>query len=50
MLNIFIVEFVFALVIYQFIDDPNYGGRIRIIIYSGIALIISNGLLFFFKD
>jgi uncharacterized membrane protein len=44
------VEFAFALVLYQFIDDPNYGGRIRTILYSGIALVISNGLLFFFKE
>lgn len=49
MLNISILEFIFALIIYRFIDEPNHGGRIRIIAYSAIALIIANGLLFSFK-
>ncbi|CAD8178494.1 unnamed protein product [Paramecium pentaurelia] len=50
MLILFIIEFCFSIIIYHFIDNPHYGGRINIIAYSGVALLLSNGLLFIFQE
>ncbi|CAD8110414.1 unnamed protein product [Paramecium sonneborni] len=50
MLTLFIIEFCFSIIIYHFIDNPHYGGRINIIAYSGIALLISNGSLYIFQE
>lgn len=50
MLNLFLLEFVSTLLNYYFIDDPKYGGRVKIIAYSAIALILSNGWLFLYKE
>lgn len=50
MLYLFIFEFIFSWVIYIFIDDSKYGGRSRILIYASCILIITNLLLFFFKN
>lgn len=40
----------FAFVIYLFIDDPKYGGRVKIIIYASILLVVTNGLLYIMKE
>ena len=50
MLNMFIIEFFFALFIYYMIDNPQYGGRIKIMAFSATALIFANGSLFIFKN
>lgn len=50
MLILFIIELLFTSIVYQFIDDPKYGGRIKIIGYSAITLIFSNAMLFFFRE
>ncbi|CAD8146111.1 unnamed protein product [Paramecium octaurelia] len=49
MLYLFLIEFVFAFVIYLFIDDPKYGGRVNIIIYASILLVITNLLLYIYQ-
>lgn len=50
MLYLFLIEFVFAWGIYLYIDDPKYGGRVHIIIYASLLLIVTNGLLYFFRE
>lgn len=49
MLYMFIIELIFAISLYYFIDDPNIGGRKKVIGYSAILLIIANGLLYLLK-
>lgn len=46
MLYLFLIEFVFSFVIYLFIDEPKYGGRVHIIIYASLLLCITNALLY----
>lgn len=50
MLYMFLAEFLFALLIYQIIDNPSYGGRLKIIGYSICALIVSNAGLYIYRD
>ncbi|CAD8104679.1 unnamed protein product [Paramecium sonneborni] len=50
MLNMFIIEFLFALILYQIIDNPHYGGRIKIMVFSAAALFVANGLLYVFRN
>ncbi|CAD8074836.1 unnamed protein product [Paramecium sonneborni] len=50
MLYMFIVELVFAISLYIFIDDPNIGGRKMVIGYSAILLIFANGLLYLLRQ
>lgn len=50
MFNMFLIEFFFALFIYYMIDNPHYGGRIKILAFSAAALSISNCLLYILKN
>ena len=46
MLFLFIVELLFSFLIYHFIDNPKYGGRVRIIMISSIILLFVNFSLY----
>ncbi|CAK77301.1 unnamed protein product (macronuclear) [Paramecium tetraurelia] len=50
MLYMFIVELIFAISLYYFIDDPYIGGRKKVIGYSAILLIIANSLLYILRQ
>ncbi|CAD8110412.1 unnamed protein product [Paramecium sonneborni] len=50
MFILYLIEFIFASIIYNFIDNIKFGGRIKIIAYSAITLIISNAILFIFRE
>ncbi|CAD8183875.1 unnamed protein product [Paramecium octaurelia] len=50
MLILFSFEFCFSIIIYYFIDNPHYGNRIKIIAYSGFALLLSNVLLYIYQE
>ena len=43
-------EFIWTLILHHVIDDPKYGGRSRIIAYSATILILSNGLIYIFRE
>lgn len=49
MLFMFILELIFALLLYVFIDDPNIGGRKMVIGYSSLILVLANGSLYLFR-
>lgn len=49
MLFMFILELVFALLLYVFIDDPNIGGRKMVIGYSSLILVLANASLYLFR-
>ena len=46
MLFLFIVELLFSFLIYHFIDNPKYGGRVKIIMISSIILLCVNFSLY----
>lgn len=48
MLYLFLCEFIFSFLIYLFIDEPKYGGRVHIIIYSSLLLCFINVLLYIY--
>ena len=47
-LILYIIEMVFVLFIYFYIDDPKYG-RVKILVYSSILFILANLSLYIFK-
>lgn len=49
MLIMFILELIFALILYVFIDDPNIGGRKMVIGYSSLILVLANASLYLFR-
>ncbi|CAD8064426.1 unnamed protein product [Paramecium sonneborni] len=50
MLYMFILELIFALLLYVVIDDPNIGGRKMVIGYSSLILVLANASLYFFRQ
>lgn len=46
----FILELIFGLLLYYFIDDPQIGGRKKIIGYSAIILLFANGALYYYRN
>lgn len=46
MLFLFIVELLFSFLIYHFIDNPKYGGRVKIIMISSLILLCVNFSLY----
>ena len=46
MLFLFLVELLFSFLIYHFIDNPKYGGRVKIIMISSIILLCVNFSLY----
>ncbi|CAK81843.1 unnamed protein product (macronuclear) [Paramecium tetraurelia] len=50
MLFMFILELIFALLLYVFIDDPNIGGRKMVIGYSSLILVLANASLYIFRE
>lgn len=50
MLWMFIVEFIFVFFLSFFIDSPNYGGRLKILLCSSIMLFLASTSLYLLRE
>lgn len=50
MLTMLIIELGFGVLIYNLVDNARHGGRLKLMLYSAIALLASNTLLYVLRD